>query len=70
MQNSTRRDSKVVYPRQHIPRLEEEWLLIMALRKSYAYLTLSAFASIDPFPDFAAGAGKSIVWCATSRLPL
>jgi hypothetical protein len=29
-----------------------------------------AFVSIDPFPDFAAGAGKSIIWYVTSRLPL
>ena len=60
----------MVYRRQHIPRLEEEWLLIMALRKSYVYLTLSEFASIYPFLDFTAGAGKSIIWCAISRLPL
>jgi hypothetical protein len=70
MQNSTRRDSKVAYPRQHIPRLEEEWLLTMAPRKSYAYLSFSVFASIYPFPYFAAGAGKSIIWCTASRLPL
>jgi hypothetical protein len=37
--------------------------------KSYASLTLSTFVSINSFPDFAAGAGKSILWCAVSCLP-
>jgi hypothetical protein len=68
MQISTRRDSNMVYPRQRIPGLEEEWLIIMGPWKSYASLALSTFVSINRFMDIAAGAGKSILWCVVSCL--
>jgi hypothetical protein len=68
MQNSTRRDSRVVYPRQRIPGLEEEWVIIMGPWKSYASLALSTFVLLDRFLDFSAGAGKSILWCVFSCL--
>ena len=60
----------MVYPRQHIPRLEEERLPIMGPWKSYAPLTHFNFVSINPFPDFSAGAGKSILWCVVSHRPV
>jgi len=69
MQTPTRRDSKVVYPRQHIPGLEEEWFPIMDPWKSYASFVLFTFVPISLFSDFSAGAGKSILWCVASRLP-
>ena len=56
----------MVYPRQHVPRLEEKWLIIMGPWKSYASLALSIFVFINRFLDFAAGAGKSILWCVVS----
>ena len=68
MQNSPQWDSNVVYPRQHIPGLEEERLPIMGPWKSYASLSLSNFVSINSFPDFVAGAGKSILWCVGFHL--
>jgi hypothetical protein len=52
MQNSTRRDRDVVYRKQHVPRLEEERLAIMAPRKSYASTTPSIFVPINSFLDF------------------
>ena len=70
MQNSTRWNSNVVYPKQHIPGLEEEWLPAMGPRKSYASLSLSTLVYINLFPDRAAGAGKSVLWCVVSRLLL
>jgi hypothetical protein len=60
----------VVYPKQQIPGLEEEWLPVMGPRKSYAFLSLSIFTCINLVPDHAAGAGKSILWCAVSQLLL
>ena len=47
LQNSTRRDSNLVYPRQRIPGLEEEWLIFMGPWKSYASLALSTFVFIN-----------------------
>ena len=70
MPNSTRWDSDVVYPKWHIPELEEEWLVIMDPRKSYAFLNRPTFVSINLSPDRAAGAGKSILWYVVSRLLL
>ena len=67
MQNSAWRNRNVVYPKQQISRLEEERLLVMGPWQSYAppiFLSLT----IDPFPDFAAGAGKSILWYVSSLL--
>jgi hypothetical protein len=66
MQNSSRWDSNVVYPRQHLPGLEEEWLPIMGAWKSYASQALSTIVPINSFLDFVAGAGKSIMWYAVS----
>ena len=58
----------MVYSRQHIQGLEEKWLPIVDPWKSYGSLALSTFVLIDSFPDVAAGAGKSILWCAVSHL--
>ena len=51
MQDSTRRDCDVVYRKQHISKLEEERLPIMAPRKSYASTT-PTFVPINSFLDF------------------
>ncbi len=70
MQNSIWRDSSVVYPGRQIPGLEEERIVIMGPWKSYASLVHSAVLSINPLSNFAAGAGKSVLWCAVSPLSL
>ena len=51
----------MVYPREHIPRMEDERITIVDSWKSYASPTISAFTGINSFSDFVAGAGKSIL---------
>jgi hypothetical protein len=60
----------VVYPRQHIPGLEEEQLPIIDPWKSYAFFAFFPPVFINLFSDFAAGAGKSILWYVASYLLL
>jgi len=58
----------MVYPRQYVPRMEEEWVAIVDPWKSYASPGISAFMAINSFSDFVAGAGKSILSYVASFL--
>ena len=64
----------MVDSRRYLPRLEEERHPILDPWQSYASPALSAFITafinINSFPDFAAGAGKSIIWYVDSHLLL
>jgi hypothetical protein len=47
----------MVYPGQHIPGLEEEWLVIMGPRKSYAFSTFN-LRVYEFIPRSCSGCGK------------
>jgi hypothetical protein len=58
----------MVYPRQYVPRMEEEWIAFVDPWKSYASPAISTFMGINPFSDFVAGVGKSILSYVASFL--
>src|SRR6266851_5511388 len=67
MQNSTQWHRTVVYPKPHIPRMEEERILVVDSSQSYASPNILPFISINS-SVFTAGAGKRIFWYAVSGL--
>jgi hypothetical protein len=52
----------MVYPGQHIPGMEREWISIMDSWQSYVAPALIPTTTINLDLKFSAGAGKSILW--------
>ena len=52
----------MVYSRQKIQGLDEQWFIIVDLWKSYASITHSRSMYADFLLDSSAGAGKSVLW--------
>jgi len=50
--------------------MEGERIFVVDSWKSYALFALLAIIAVDLFPEFTAGAGKSILWCAVSLVCL
>jgi hypothetical protein len=68
MRDATRGDGKVVCSRKHIPEMEGKRLSTMDSWQPDAHSFSSALMTINPHPDFKAGAGKGILWYVASCL--
>ena len=54
----------MVHPGQQIQQVEEEQFVIVDLWQSYVSPLVNLYVTVNVFPGFLAGSGKSILWYA------